>query len=109
MNETIILEKIGDYKREAKKFIKGLVKSKLFTTSENKILFVIKKGSFDKKLKGGEIKLYTNSSDTGMCSTYKIWAPTRVYNKVDLNLFDSLKDQFSRMKNPIKLEIEIAE
>lgn len=105
MNNIIMIEKIGDYKREGKRFIKGLIKSKLFTSPENEITFIIDKGIFDKKEKCGVVKLKTYCPVSGMKACFKILAPTRVYNKVDETLFDTLKDQLGRMKTPIKLTI----
>ena len=84
MNEIITIEKIGDYKREAKRFVKGLIKSKLFTSPENKITFTIIKGEFDKKGKQGVVTLHTVCPVSGMGAAYTIMAPTRVYNKVDV-------------------------
>jgi hypothetical protein len=106
MNEIITIEKIGDYKREAKRFVKGLIKSKLFTSPENKITFTIIKGEFDKKAKQGVVTLCTVCPVSGMGATYTIMAPTRVYNKVDATLFDTLVAQLGRMKTPITLVIE---
>jgi hypothetical protein len=106
MNEIITIEKIGDYKREAKRFVKGLIKSKLFTSPENKITFTIIKGEFDKKGKQGVVTLCTVCPVSGMGATYTIMAPTRVYNKVDATIFDTLAVQLGKMKTPITLVIE---
>jgi hypothetical protein len=106
MNEIITIEKIGDYKREAKRFVKGLIKSKLFTSPENKITFTIIKGEFDKKGKQGVVTLCTVCPVSGMGATYTIMAPTRVYNKVDATIFDTLVAQLGKMKTTITLVIE---
>ena len=106
MNEIITIEKIGDYKREAKRFVKGLIKSKLFTSPENKITFTIIKGEFDKKAKQGVVTLCTVCPVSGMGATYTIMAPTRAYNKVDATSFDTLVAQLVKMKTPITLVIE---
>ena len=41
-----------------------------------------------------------------MGAAYTIMAPTRVYNKVDATLFDTLVTQLGKMKTPITLVIE---
>lgn len=104
MERTFVtIEKIGDYKRAAKSFIKGLTKSKLFTSPENEIKVYIEKEDFDKKAKQGIVKLCLYCPVTGMYGEYVINAPTRVYNKIDVELFTSLAEQYARMKTPLKL------
>jgi hypothetical protein len=105
MNEIVFIEKSGDYKREAKRFIKGCVKSKLFTSPENKIEFRIEKGEFDKKAKMGMITLTTACPVSGMKAVYVVNAATRVYNKIDATMFESLVAQYARMKTPLALTI----
>jgi hypothetical protein len=104
--ELLVFEKIGDYNKEAKRFIKGAVKSKLFATEENQVVVTIEKGEFDKKAKQGVVTLCTCCPVSGMGATYTIMAPTRVYNKVDATLFDTLVAQLGKMKTPITLVIE---
>jgi hypothetical protein len=105
MNEIVFIEKSGDYKREAKRFIKGCVKSKLFTSPENKIEFRIEKGEFDKKAKMGIVVLTTACPVSGMKADYVVNAATRVYNKIDATMFESLVGQYARMKTPLTLTI----
>lgn len=105
MNEIVFIEKSGDYKREAKRFIKGCVKSKLFSNPENEIKFEIIKGEFDKKAKQGEVTLITKCPVSGMSAMYTIMAATRVYNKIDATMFESLVAQYARMKTPLTLTI----
>lgn len=103
--EMLVVEKIGDYKKEAKRFIKGLVKSKLFRNDTDGLTICICKGEFDKKLKLGKVVLKA-IDDAGMCAKYRIMASTRVYNKIDATLFEGLVTQLAKIKNFGGLTIE---
>lgn len=105
MNELLVFEKIGDYTKEAKRFIKGAVKSKLFNTEANEVVVTINKGEFDKKAKLGTVTL-TIINTCGMTAMFKVSASTRVYNKIEVALFDKLVAQMAKIKNFGGLVIE---
>lgn len=102
--ELLVFEKIGDYNKEAKRFIKGAVKSKLFATDENKVVVTIEKGEFDKKTKMGTVALVITNG--AMTARFTVAATTRVYNKIEVALFDKLVVQMSKIKNFGGLVIE---
>jgi hypothetical protein len=103
--ELLVFEKIGDYSKEAKRFIKGAVKSKLFNTEENQVVVTICKGEFNKKTKMGTVSLIIRNT-CGMTTTFEVAATTRVYNKIEVALFDKLVTQMSKIKNFGGLVIE---
>jgi hypothetical protein len=96
--DMLVLEKIGDYKKEAKRFVKGLVKSKLFRTETDGIEMKIIRGDFDKKTKMGKVTLAICDC-AGMGASYTVMATTRVYNKIDVALFEQLVEQLAKIKN----------
>lgn len=102
--ELLVFEKIGDYNKEAKRFIKGAVKSKLFTTDENQVVVTIEKGEFDKKAKMGTVALVIANGP--MMAKFTVAATTRVYNKIEVALFDKLVAQMAKIKNFGGLVIE---
>jgi hypothetical protein len=102
--ELLVFEKIGDYNKEAKRFIKGVVKSKLFATEENQVAVTIEKGEFDKKAKMGTVALVIANGP--MMAKFTVAATTRVYNKIEVALFDKLVAQMAKIKNFGGLVIE---
>ena len=98
MNDLLVFEKIGDYTKEAKRFIKGTIKSKLYYTDTNEVVVTIVKGEFDKKTKMGTVALIIQNT-FGMTAKFEVAATTRVYNKIEVALFDKLVAQMAKIKN----------
>ena len=98
VSDMLVVEKIGDYKKEAKRFIKGLVKSKLFRNDVDGLTVKICRCEFDKKMKLGKVSLKVSDA-SGMNADYTVMASTRVYNKIDETLFEALVAQLAKIKN----------
>lgn len=94
------IEKIGDYKKEMKRFIKGLVKSKLFQDEDGNLIVVIEK--IIEKTSDKEKKFHTvvlTCSNAAMSASLRYEVTARIYNKVDPTLFESLGSQLAKSKN----------
>lgn len=91
-------EKIGDYKKSMKNFIKGAIRSKLFQDSNNNLIVTLSK-NFDKNTKTGMIILTIDNAISGMKTEFTAMVPTRVYNKVEPDLFAPLGAQLAKTKN----------
>ena len=100
-----VCEKIGDYKREMKKFVKGLVKTKLFQTEDGDLTITIEK-NFNKELNQRVVTLEACSADNTVYASLTYEVPTRVFNKVDPTLFEALGEQLAKTKNFGKLIIK---
>lgn len=98
-----IYEKIGDYKREMKKFVKGLVKSKLFQNEDGDLTIFIEK--IDDKETKQKTAALTAELD-GFTAVFKATVATRVFNKIEPALFDALGEQLARSKNFGKLVVK---
>lgn len=106
MSDTkITVEKIGDYKKAMKAFIKGAVKSKLFQNEDGNMKVTIEK-SYDKATNYREVVLTIEGPVTGVAATFTAETPTRVFNKVEPALFDALGEQLAKGKNFGKLIVE---
>jgi hypothetical protein len=98
-------EKIGDYKKVMKAFVKGAVKSKLYQEENGDLTVTIGK-NYDKaaNIRTAELKI---ASPCGcIVSTFTAEVATRVYNKIDPTLFEALGAQLAKSKGFGKLIIK---
>ena len=85
------IEKLSDYKKAAKAFVRGAIKAKIFNDAKNALNVVVTK-DFDNTV-GATI---TN----GFYSVnFDAVVSTRVYNKIDTLFFQTLTKQFNTLKN----------
>lgn len=105
-------EKIGDYKKAMKAFIKGAVKSKLYQTEQGDLIVTLAKSSV-KKLKDGvptyAVSLKVVSPCGCVTSEFKADVVTRAYNKITPALFDPIGEQLEKSKSfvgALKLRVE---
>lgn len=101
----ITVEKIGEYKKAMKAFVKGAIRSKLFQDEDGNLKISLSK-SYDKDNNYREVVLTIASEATGAEATFTAEVPTRVYNKVDPDLFAPLAAQLEKGKNFGKLIVE---
>jgi hypothetical protein len=102
------IEKVSDLKKEIKTFIKGIVRSKLFTDNEDTIQVEINK-SIDAIEGDKDVERYidvtVNRADNGVVASLSAIVSTRVYNKFDVTIFDQISAQLAKAKKPITLKI----
>ncbi len=103
MSKTI--EKVGDYKKDMKAFVKGCVKSKLFQDEAGNLTVTIEK-NFDKETNTRTASLIVASPCDTFTSIFKAEVATRVYNKIDPTLFEALGEQLAKTKNFGKLIVK---
>ena len=104
MNNNVY-EKVADYKRDMKYFVKGLVKSKLFQNEDGDLVVTITK-NYDKAENARTATLTVESPCGCFKAEFTADVCTRIYNKVDPTLFEQLGDQLSRTKNFGKLVVK---
>lgn len=92
-------EKLGEYKKAANAFIKGMMKSGLAQDEEGNMAVQIAKD------KEASTVTLTIQNDAGYTYIFKAEVATRVYNKVAPELFDVLAQQLSKRKNFGKLVV----
>jgi len=100
-----VFEKIGDYKKAMKSFVKGLIKTKLYQNEKGDLKLTIDK-TFVKKLNFRKVTLTCTSADKLYTSSMTCEALTRVFNRIDPSLFTDFAEQLSRTKNFGKLIVE---
>lgn len=105
MTEVKTIEKIGDYKKEMKAFVKGLIKSKRYQTEKGDLTINIEK-TFNKELNQRTVTLSCTSADGAATAALTYEVATRVFNKVDPTLFETFGEQLSRTKNFGKLIVK---
>ena len=92
-------EKLGDYKRSLKNFVRGTIKAKVFATPENKVVLTCSKCDEDNKV-------VTVIADNGTyTATFAAEVSTRIYNKFDDELFAPIVKQPGKLKNFGGLEV----
>lgn len=89
----MVYEKIAAYKKTASLFIKGLVKTGLFQNEDGDLTVTIEKDKANSR-----VVLTVENDDLGLKGIFDVQVVTRVFNKVEPGLFDSLADQLSRRK-----------
>jgi len=95
MSDTF--EKIGDYKKAMKAFVKGAVKSKLYQTEDGDLTVTIEK-EYDKAANTRTVVLAIASPCGCFSTKFEAQVATRVYNKVDPTLFEALGAQLAKTK-----------
>jgi len=100
-----MIEKIGDYKKAMKAFVKGLVKTKLYQTEAGDLTVYIEK-NFCKDSNTRTAALIAESPCGLYKSTFTAEVATRVYNKIDPDLFEALGAQLAKTKGFGKLIVK---
>ena len=104
MNEKFTVERIGEYKKAMKAFVKGAVKTKLLQDEDGEMVVVITK-NYDKATNIRDVVLTISNALTGVTMSFAAEVPTRVYNKVEPALFDGIADQLAKAKNACTLTV----
>ena len=100
-----IIEKIGDYKKAMKAFVKGAVKSKIYQSEDGDLTVVIDK-TYNKEDNVRSAALTITSPCGCYIATFKAEVATRVYNKIDPTLFEALGEQLAKTKGFGKLIVK---
>ena len=87
-------EKMADYKRALKTFIRGMIKAKVMTDAEGKLQVRISKEMPEKTTKIVTVKVCNGT----YCAAFSAEVATRVYNKFDVALFEPMVKQFGKLK-----------
>lgn len=95
------IEKLSDYKRAMKAFVRGAIKSKLFGAADGKLEFVVDK--YDGKVKYVSMKITNGVYSNSFC----VEVSTRVFNKVIDGFFDSTAAQFGKIKGITAITFDI--
>lgn len=85
------IEKLSDYKREMKSFVRGVIKSKVFNGEDGKLNFIVTKD--DENVVAMTV---TNKFNT---AEFVAEVSTRVYNKISNDLYTKTIEQFNKLKN----------
>lgn len=86
------IEKLSDYKRAMKTFVRGVIKSKIFNNEETgKVNFVVEKDE--------ENVVAIRVQNTFNTAEFVATVSTRVYNKINNDLFPKTIEQFNKLKN----------
>ena len=97
--EMTKIEKLSDYKKAAKAFVRGAIKAKIFTDAKNALKVDV-----------------TKDVDNVVCATiangaysmnFDVVVSTRVYNKIDTSFFQTLTKQFNTLKNFGGVKVEV--
>lgn len=88
--EILTFDKMSDWKRTMKVFVRGAIKSKLFT-SDKKIEFVVEK----------DVDNYVTMGikEGPFYAEFPAKVSTRVYNLITEQMFEPVVAQFSKLKN----------
>jgi hypothetical protein len=97
--ELTKIEKLSDYKKAAKAFIRGAIKAKIFNDDKNALAVTVTKDVDN--VVGVEI---TNGAYSANFDTV---VATRVYNKIDTLFFQTLTKQFNTLKNFGGVKVEV--
>lgn len=97
--ELTKIEKLGEYKKAAKAFIRGAIKAKIFNDAKNAINVTVTK-DFENTV-GVEIVNGAYSAN------FDVVVATRVYNKIDTLFFKTLTKQFDTLKNFGGVKVEV--
>ena len=103
MNNTF--EKIGDYKKAMKAFVKGAVKAKLYQGEDGDLTIMIDK-SYNKDTNTRKATLSIISPCECFVTLFTAEVATRIYNKIDPSLFEALGEQLAKTKGFGKLIIK---
>lgn len=98
--ELTKIEKLGDFKKAAKAFIRGAIKAKIFNgEKKNDIAITVTKD---------EGNVVGVAIVNGAYSTnFDAEVSTRVYNKLDTLFFKTLTKQFNTLKNFGGVKVEV--
>jgi len=100
--EPTKIEKLSDYKKAAKAFIRAAIKAKIFNTEKGNALKVTATKDFD------NVVSVAVANDNGMYSAnFDVVVSTRAYNKIDTLFFKTLTKQFDTLKNFGGVKVEV--
>lgn len=104
-NDLVLVETVGEFKKGVKALVKGAIKSKLFGGDNAAFTFKYTLESYSKKEKIGTVAVcICNEQGTGML--YRVNVSTRVYNKVNAELFAPMVTQFEKLKSVNNIAFE---
>lgn len=86
-------EKLGDYKRALKGFVRGVIKAKVFATDDKNSITLTCTTCEDEK-----VVTVVAKNDT-YTATFEAAVSTRIFNKFNAELFAPIKKQFDKLKN----------
>ena len=96
------IEKLSDYKKAAKGFIRAAIKAKIFNSEKKNDLKVTATKDVD------NIVSVAVANDNQMYSAnFDVVVSTRVYNKIDTLFFQTLTKQFNTLKNFGGVKVEV--
>lgn len=97
MDRTITtVERLADWKREMKKFVRGVIKSKVFNANDGKANFIIEKEALES---ANTVTMCIISDDHFNYAEFNTEVSTRVFNKITPELFTKTIEQFNKLKN----------
>jgi hypothetical protein len=94
------IETLSEFKREAKNFIRGVIKAKVFTPADSwSAPADATMKFFVEKCEEGKEKFITICVGNGFnYAEFAVEVSTRVFNKVEPGLFDKTIEQFNKLK-----------
>lgn len=100
--ELAKIEKLSDYKKAAKAFVRGAIKAKIFNgEKKNDITVTVTK----------DVDNVVGAAIVSPCGAYSmnfdVVVSTRVYNKIDTLFFQTLTKQFNTLKNFGGVKVEV--
>lgn len=98
------IEKLSDYKRSMKAFVRGTIKAKLFGDESGNLKFTVTKKE-TKEEKRVYIEILNGSYGACFCTE----VATRVFNKVVDGFFDATVEQFSKIKGINSITFTVCE
>lgn len=87
-------EKLAEYKRALKTFVRGAIKSKILVDDRGQLKLNIYKETIDKTEKHVVVEI-ANDAYTAI---FYADVSTRIYNKFDTALFEPIAKQFNKLK-----------
>ena len=92
-------EKLADYKRSLKAFVRGSLKAKVFADETGAYTIYLSKCDED-------AKVVTVSICNGtFCAKFQAEVATRIYNKFDETLFEPIVKQFGKLKGVASITV----
>jgi hypothetical protein len=96
-------EKLSDYKRSLKAFVRGVLKAKVFANEAGAYTMYLSKCDED-------TKTVTVAVCNGTyCAKFQAEVATRIYNKFDETLFEPIVKQFGKLKGVAGITVTMGE
>lgn len=93
------IEKLGEFKKAAKAFIRGAIKAKIYTDAKNALNVTVTKDV--------DNVVSVEIANGFYSANFDAIVATRVYNKIDTLLFQTLTKQFNTLKNFGGVKVEV--